>query len=122
MHFAEEFQFRRDLLFNDNYLSHILSLGIPSNFDPSDESLFFEEQDDSNLNQIKARKNDSINELKLFSSLKEFYKERNLNITDVLKSIRVKKQASKRLDFTSWEKAYWQILYIVFTAFYIENK
>lgn len=39
----------------------------------------------------------------------------------MLKQVRVKKQANKNFDFETWEKAYWQLIYIVYTAFYIEN-
>jgi hypothetical protein len=44
-HFNAEFPFKRDLLFNDRYLSQLLSLGIPSNFDPLDDALLNEEQE-----------------------------------------------------------------------------
>jgi hypothetical protein len=48
-HFANDFHFKRDLLFNDRYLSQILSLGIPSNFEPVDETLLFNDEDESNF-------------------------------------------------------------------------
>ena len=43
-------------------------------------------------------------------------------MTELLKLIRVKKQASKKLDFVQWEKAYWQMVHIIFTAFYIDHQ
>jgi hypothetical protein len=51
-----------------------------------------------------------------------FYKERELDLTELLKQIRVKKQASKKNDFITWEKAYWQLIHITFTAFYIDHQ
>lgn len=48
--------------------------------------------------QIEAKINATI-EIKLFTALKLFFKERDLDLTEVLKQIRIKKQANKLLDF-----------------------
>ncbi|CDW81842.1 UNKNOWN [Stylonychia lemnae] len=115
-----KYDFCKDLLFSDSYLLKILSISIPNEFEPFDE-----EEEIPNLQalsyQQQHKKIETAIEMKLFTALKVFFKTRELDLTEVLKQIRIKKQANKAYDYQSWEKAYWQLAYIVFTAFYIEN-
>ena len=83
-HFGDELLFNRDLLFNDKYLSQVLSLGIPSEFhhiEASDLNTGLS----SNVAALKLKKDETQTELKLFTSLKLFFKEKELDLTDVLK-------------------------------------
>jgi hypothetical protein len=93
---------------------------IPNDFEPLDETELI--PNSSALSQTQLQKKQETNiEMKLFTALKLFFKERELDLTEVLKQLRIKKQANKLFDYQSWEKAQWQLVYIVFTAFYIEN-
>jgi hypothetical protein len=94
-------------------------LGIPSEFDQI-EAADLVCDPNSNLAQMKAKRDETQIELKLFTSLKLFYKEKELDLTEVLKQIRLKKHGNQHHDFTSWEQAYWQLLHIIFTCFYLE--
>lgn len=83
-HMSEDQIFNRDLLFNDRYLSQVLFLGIPTEFER------IEEPEDNtvsghNLAAIKHKKDETQIELKLFTSLKLFFKEKELDLTEVLK-------------------------------------
>ena len=83
-HFPEGPLFNRDLLFNDRYLSQALSLGIPSEFDMIDAA-DLNTPPNSNVAALKLKKDDAQVELKLFTSLKLFFKEKELDLTEVLK-------------------------------------
>ena len=74
-HFGEDTIFNRDLLFNDKYLSQLLSQGIPSDFDQIDSS-DLTTSSNPNANALKLKKDETQIELRLFTSLKLFFKEK----------------------------------------------
>jgi hypothetical protein len=82
--FSSDTVFNRDLLFNDKYLSQLLSLGIPSEFHHIDSSDLTTPQL-SAAAALKVKKDETQIELKLFTSLKLFFKEKELDLTEVLK-------------------------------------
>lgn len=77
-------------------------MGVPSEFDHIDAADLAYDSN-SNLGQMKAKRDETQIELKLFTSLKLFFKEKELDLTEVLKQIRLKKHGNQQLDFTSWE-------------------
>lgn len=79
------------MLFTDKYLLKILSVAIPNDFEPIDEGELLP-KNTSALSQTQIEKKQEANaEMKLFTALKLFFKERELDLTEVLKKIRLKK-------------------------------
>lgn len=65
------------------------------------------------MTPVKENKEHQI-ELKLLSNIKAFFREKEVDVGDVIEAIK----ASKRNDDP---KAYWQIYYLVFLAFFIDH-
>ncbi len=65
------------------------------------------------MTPVKENKEHQL-ELKLLSNIKAFFKEKEVDVGDVIEAIK----ASKRNDDP---KAYWQIYYLVFLAFFIDH-
>jgi hypothetical protein len=80
------------MLFNDKYLSYLLNLVIPGEFESLDDHHMDNPAlSELNLNYLKTNQDEGHIELKLFTSLKLFFKERQLDLAEVLKQIRIKK-------------------------------
>ena len=59
----------------------------------------------------------------MFSGLKSFYQDRQIDITDVLSTIKQEKRVADRegtIDNAS-SKAYWELAFLIFTAFYLDH-
>lgn len=67
----------------------------------------------SSLTPAKDNKELQV-ELKLLTNIKHFFKEKEVDVADVIEMIRV----SKRNDDP---KAYWQLYYLVFLAFFLDH-
>jgi hypothetical protein len=93
-------EFCTDLLFNDKYLLKVLAVALPHEFEYTEE-LEPESTTTTSLSkqQLQLLKEEQNYELKLFSGLKGFFKTRDLDLTEVLKSIRAKKLASRLFDY-----------------------
>ena len=67
----------------------------------------------SSLTPVKDNKELQI-ELRLLSNIKSFFREKEIDVGDVIESIK----SAKRKDDP---KAYWQLYYLVFSAFFIDH-
>jgi len=65
------------------------------------------------LTPTKEKKDLQI-EIRLFSDIKAFYRDKEIDVSDVIDAIK----ASKRKEDP---KAYWQLYYLIFTAFFIDH-
>ena len=63
-------------------------------------------------------------ELGLFNQLKLFYKKRNYDLSDVLKTIRNKRQHFSKFagDATHLQHTYWSLLSVIFTTLFISRQ
>jgi len=96
------YEFTSDILFSDEYLLQLLSSAIPGDFTPLDDEMTIPNASALSKAQLESKINANI-EIKLFTALKLFFKERDLDLTEVLKQIRIKKQSNKLLEFKAWE-------------------
>jgi hypothetical protein len=76
--------YSKDVLFNDSYLGEILASGIPSEFELLTEDNSLKTAATFNSELIK-NKEEKTSELKLFTAIKQFFRDRNVDITDSLK-------------------------------------
>lgn len=95
-------------MFKDKYISLVLSLGLPRDFEFADDSA-------PRRSIVKSPEKEKLHlELRLFSNLKSFFSEQELNCSDVLQSIKYQKMDEN-------PKAYWKLLYTIFAAFYLDH-
>ena len=67
----------------------------------------------SSLTPSKDKKELQI-EIRLLSNLKAFFRDKEIDVSDVIDAMK----ASKRKEDP---KAYWQLYYLIFTAFFIDH-
>ena len=62
-------------------------------------------------------------ELQMLTNLKSFFKERDIDISDLIETIKEEKRISGcRTAMTeNSENAYWQLAKLIFTAFYLDH-
>ena len=65
-------------------------------------------------------------ELAMYSNLKVFYKEHQIDISDSISLIKQEKRIANSLDCQTKDdkhlsKAYWQLATLIFTAFYLDH-
>jgi hypothetical protein len=97
-------------VFKDKYISLALSLGLPSDFEFPDDSA-----PRRSIGMSSEKEKPGLHlELRLFSNLKSFFTEREIDCSDVLQSIKYQKMDEN-------PKAYWKLLYTIFAAFYLDH-
>ena len=104
--------FTQTEVFKDKYLSLALSLGLPNDFEFTDD---YSSAPRRSIGMSSEKEKPGLHlELRLFSNLKSFFSEREIDCSDVLQSIKYQK-----LDENP--KAYWKILFTIFAAFYLDH-
>ena len=98
-------------MFKDKYISLALSLGLPNDFEFTEEPLVPRRS----IGMLSEKEKPGLHlELRLFSNLKSFFSEREIDCSDVLQSIKYQKMDEN-------PKAYWKILFTIFAAFYLDH-
>ena len=118
--------FTRDEFFQDAYLAEALACGLPADF---------QSPSDIDMQCLSARSGRSSNatptieqqglhlELQTFSNLKSFFAERQIDISDILSTVKQEKRVADRdptADHAA-SKAYWELAFLIFTAFYLDH-
>jgi len=126
----ERTTFTRQELFNEMYLIEALAAALPNNF------LSAKDQDYSaNLSSRSGRSSNATItltqqnthlELAMYSNLKLYFKEHQIDISDTLHEIKQAKRIANQLDNDALDdknlrKTYWQLVTLIFTAFYLDH-
>lgn len=119
--------FTRDEFFQDSYLAEVLAAGLPADFQsPSDIDMQCLSARSggrtSNLTPRPEQQGLHL-ELQMFSNLKSFFMERQIDISDILSTIKQEKRVADRDSATdnASSKAYWELAFLIFTAFYLDH-
>ena len=61
----------------------------------------------------------------MLSNLKAYYKEHQIDVTDIISMIKQEKRIANSMDMEGDDKhlmnAYWQLANLIFTAFYLDH-
>ena len=64
-------------------------------------------------------------ELAMLSNLKAYYKEHQIDVTDIISAIKQEKRIASQMDLDGDDKhlskSYWQLATLIFTAFYLDH-
>lgn len=99
--------FTESEIFNDEYIKTVLNTGLSTYFDLDNQRVSVSRK---SLGGTPSKHS----ELQLFSNLKAYFREKDIDISDVMDVIR----ASKRNEDPV---AYWQLYFLVFSAFFIDH-
>ena len=122
--------FTRDDFFKESYMIEALAVGLPH--------CFVSAANQDYTAQLSARSGRSSNatatleqqtlhmELAMYSNLKAYFKEHQLDISDIVSLIKQEKRIANNSDYDNRDnkhlsKAYWQTATLILTAFYLDH-
>ena len=99
-------------VFTDNYICQVLAQGLPNDFEAPEQVMSSAR---SNRSATPSKEQQDLHlELRLFSDLKQFFADREIDCSEVLANVKMQKSGGD-------SKGYYQLLYLIFTAFYIDH-
>ena len=120
--------FTRDSFFQEKYLAEILAVGLPQDFSSVSSGQVLSARRGGGGDGVNQEQQEALHlELSMQSNLKSFFKERQIDISDIMAEIKETKAAkrSARAGANSTDKhqlkAYWQLATLIFTAFYLDH-
>ncbi len=105
--------FAQSEIFQDKYVQAVLAEGLPDHFN-TEEPVSGRPSTGRNSMTPTKDSRDRLIELQIFSNIKAFYSEKEINIQEVMDLLR----QSKRNDDP---KAYWQLFSLIFAAFFLDH-
>ena len=116
-------------IYNERYIAQLLHLVIPTEFDSiivPNEKQCFDEMSEIEIRTLWQESYEQIDNrdlnFQLLANLKRFFRDKGLEFAPVLKNIFKSIQTKeKALDQDVWQDAFWQLISMVFTAFYLDS-